>query len=57
MRKRAAFLAAKQAPGNSLTIETPGAKITVPGTRLDVHVVERLDGRKQTRVSVRRPGR
>ena len=44
--------AAKQAPSNSLTIETPGAKITVLGTRLDVHVVERLDGRKQTRVSV-----
>jgi hypothetical protein len=44
--------AAKQAPGNSLTIETPGAKITVLGTRLDVHVVEKLDGRKQTRVSV-----
>lgn len=44
--------AAKQASGNSLTIETPGAKITVLGTRLDVHVVERLDGRKQTRVSV-----
>ncbi|HUT91264.1 MAG TPA: FecR family protein [Thermoguttaceae bacterium] len=44
--------AAKQPPGNSLTIETPGARITVLGTRLDVHVVERLDGRKQTRVSV-----
>jgi len=45
--------AAKQAPGSPLTIETPGARITVLGTRLDVHVVERLDGRKQTRVSVR----
>jgi len=45
--------AAKQTPGNWLTIETPGARITVLGTRLDVHVVQRLDGRKQTRVSVR----
>jgi ferric-dicitrate binding protein FerR (iron transport regulator) len=43
---------AKQPPGESLTVETPGAKITVLGTRLDVHVVQKPDGRKQTRVSV-----
>ncbi len=43
---------AKQSPGNSLTVETPGAEITVLGTRLDIHVVQKSDGRKQTRVSV-----
>lgn len=44
--------AAKQPPGNSLTIETPAATITVLGTRFEVHVVLTHDGRKQTRVCV-----
>jgi len=44
--------AAKQNPGHPLTFETPGARIEVVGTEFDVHVVEKTDGRKQTRVSV-----
>lgn len=44
--------AARQPPGNSLTIETPGARISVLGTRLEVHVAQKPDGRRQTRVSV-----
>jgi ferric-dicitrate binding protein FerR (iron transport regulator) len=43
---------ARQPPGESLTVETPGAKVTVLGTRLDVHVVQKPDGGKRTRVSV-----
>ena len=44
--------AAGQPPGKLLAIETPGAKITVHGTELDVQVGQRPDGPKQTRVSV-----
>ena len=44
--------AAKQAAGKHLTVDTPGSKITVLGTRFDVHVIQKPDGRKQTRVSV-----
>ena len=44
--------AATQKPGDTLTIETPGAQISVLGTSLEVHVVDKPDGRKQTRVSV-----
>ncbi|NLS91035.1 MAG: FecR domain-containing protein [Planctomycetaceae bacterium] len=43
---------ARQSPGRSLTVETPGAEITVLGTRLDVEVLQKPDGRKQTRVKV-----
>ena len=42
----------KQGPGRSLTVATPGAEITVLGTTLDVHVIDKPDGRRQTRVSV-----
>lgn len=44
--------AAKRDPGRSLSLETPGARIEIVGTKFDVHVVQRRDGRKQTRVSV-----
>jgi hypothetical protein len=44
--------AAKQAAGKALSIETPGSHIRVLGTRLGVHLVQKPDGRKQTRVSV-----
>lgn len=44
--------AGKQKPGELLTIETPGSEITVLGTKLEVHVVHKPDGNKQTRVSV-----
>jgi ferric-dicitrate binding protein FerR (iron transport regulator) len=44
--------AAKQAAGRSLTIKTGGSQIRVLGTKLDVHLVQKPDGRKQTRVSV-----
>ncbi|MHC4798049.1 MAG: FecR domain-containing protein, partial [Planctomycetota bacterium] len=44
--------AAKQPAGKVLTIETPASQIKVLGTELDVHVVQKPDGRKQTRVSV-----
>ncbi len=44
--------AAKQTAGKHLTIETPGSEITVLGTRFDVHIIQKSDGRKQTRVSV-----
>lgn len=45
--------------GNTWTVETPGAELTIspsppdyPMTLLDVHIVEKPDGRKQTRASV-----
>ena len=44
--------AAKQAPGKELRIETPSARISVLGTRFDVRLVQKPNGRKQTRVSV-----
>ena len=44
--------AQRQAPGRSLTVITPGSEITVLGTTLDVHVIQKPDGRRQTRVSV-----
>jgi hypothetical protein len=44
--------AAKQAPHGIFQIETPGARIAILGTRLDVHVIQKADGRNQTRVSV-----
>ncbi len=44
--------AAKQTPGRSLTIQTPESWITVLGTKLEVHVVNKPDGTTQTRVSV-----
>jgi hypothetical protein len=43
---------AKQSPGNFLTIRTNGSRIKVLGTRLDVRLVRKPDGTKQTRVSV-----
>jgi len=44
--------AAKQPPGKSLTIRTDGSHIKVLGTRLDVRLVKKPDGTRQTRVSV-----
>ena len=44
--------AAKQTGGRVLRIQTPGARVSVLGTKLDVHVVQKSDGHKQTRVSV-----
>lgn len=44
--------AAKQAPHKSLQIETPGVRIAVLGTKLDVYLIQKADGRSQTRVSV-----
>ena len=44
--------AAKQQPGKSLQIQTPGTCISVLGTKFDVHVVQKANGHKQTRVSV-----
>ena len=43
---------AKQPPGNVLTIRTPESKVTVVGTALDVRVLTKPDGRKQTWVDV-----
>ncbi len=44
--------AARQAPGKVLHVETPGVRIAILGTKLDVHLVHKPDGRVQTRVSV-----
>jgi ferric-dicitrate binding protein FerR (iron transport regulator) len=44
--------AAKQEPDKVLLVETPGARIAILGTKLDVHLVHKPDGRVQTRVSV-----
>lgn len=44
--------AARQQPGQSLQVQTPGACISVLGTKFDVHVVQKASGRRQTRVSV-----
>ncbi|UCD29381.1 MAG: FecR domain-containing protein [Planctomycetota bacterium] len=44
--------AAKQPAGRALTIEAPASQIKVLGTELEVHVVQKPDGRKQARVSV-----
>ena len=41
-----------QPAGQPLMIQTPAAQIQVLGTKLDVHVVTRPNGRKQTRVTV-----
>jgi hypothetical protein len=49
----ASIEAAKQPPGKSLLIQTPGAQVTVLGTKLDVNVIQKGDGRTQTRVAVR----
>jgi hypothetical protein len=47
-----AIEAAKQSRGNFLTIRTNGSRIKVLGTRLDVRLVRKPDGTRQTRVSV-----
>ncbi|MHC4206282.1 MAG: FecR family protein [Planctomycetota bacterium] len=47
-----AIEAAKQPSGKSLTIKTDGSRVRVLGTNLDVRLVKRPDGSKQTRVSV-----
>ncbi len=47
-----AIEAAKQPLGNFLTIKTNGSRIRVLGTRLDVRLVKKPDGTRQTRVSV-----
>jgi hypothetical protein len=47
-----AIEAAKQPSGKSLTIKTDGSKVRVLGTNLDVRLVKKPDGSKQTRVSV-----
>lgn len=44
--------AAKQQPGEHLSIETPGATIRILGTKLGVHVARKKDGRSLTRVCV-----
>lgn len=44
--------AAKQRRGKVLRIETPGALVSVLGTKFDVHLVQKPSGRSQTRVSV-----
>jgi hypothetical protein len=44
--------ATKQPPGKSLTIKADGSQIKVLGTKLDVLLVKKPDGTKQTRVSV-----
>jgi ferric-dicitrate binding protein FerR (iron transport regulator) len=43
---------ARQPAGKPLMIQTPAAQIQVLGTKLDVHVVIKPNGRKQTRVTV-----
>jgi hypothetical protein len=45
-----AIEAHKQPPGQYLTVQTPGSAIKILGTRLDVRVVEKPTGIKQTRV-------
>ncbi len=47
-----AIEAAKQPLGKSLTIKTGSSKVRVLGTNLDVRLVKKPDGSKQTRVSV-----
>ena len=44
--------AAHQEPGKLLQVQTPGACISVLGTKFDVHVVQKANGHRQTRVSV-----
>jgi hypothetical protein len=44
--------AARQKTGQSLQIQTPGACISVIGTKFDVHVTQKENGRRQTRVTV-----
>lgn len=44
--------ATKQPAGRHVAIETAGSRITVLGTELDVHLIQKADGRRQTRVSV-----
>jgi hypothetical protein len=44
--------AAKQPPGKTLTIEASDARIKVLGTKLDVRLVEKPSGTRQTRVRV-----
>jgi hypothetical protein len=43
---------AKQPPDKALTITTPESQVTVVGTSLEVQVLTKSDGRKQTRVDV-----
>lgn len=45
-------VAAKQPPGKAITIQSGQAKVKVLGTRLDVRLVERPSGTRQTRVRV-----
>ena len=45
-----AIEAHKQPPGRYLMVQTPGTSIKILGTRLDVRVVEKPTGVKQTRV-------
>ena len=47
------FHVSKQPRNNTVTISTPEAQITVVGTALDVQVITKSDGRKQTWVDVR----
>ncbi len=47
-----AIEAAKQLLGKSLTIKTDSSQVKVLGTNLDVRLVKKPDGSKQTRISV-----
>ncbi len=47
-----AVQAAKQPSGKSLMIKTNGSRVKILGTTLDVRLVNKPDGSKQTRVSV-----
>lgn len=47
-----AIQAAKQPVGKSLTVKTNGSRIRILGTTLDIRLVKKPDGSKQTRVSV-----
>ncbi|MHC4574756.1 MAG: FecR domain-containing protein [Planctomycetota bacterium] len=47
-----AIEAARQPPGESLTIRTDGSQIRVLGTKFDVRLVRKPDGSSRTRVSV-----
>jgi len=49
-RGSVAIEAHKQPPGRYLLVETPGTSIKILGTKLDVRVVEKPTGVKQTRV-------
>ncbi len=46
------LIAAKQPPGKAITIQSGHAQVKVLGTRLDVRLVEKPSGARQTRVRV-----